>query len=152
MKNFVQNVGNNYTKNSVIFFCLCYTLYKKVGYLIMKKNKVILSHCPNFYKIINFEYLEDDKISQKLIEIYKSFIFNIDIDNEEELKNIEKIDFVLNKYIDDYYFRKEMQRSIMALRIRKSDNFLKSVIDGILNAFDSYEIGYTRNIYFARWI
>ena len=112
----------------------------------MKKNKIILQHCPNFYKIINFEYNEDDRISERILEIYKNYIFDINLDNPEEIKAIEKIDFVLNKYIDDYYFRKEMQRSLLALRIRKSDNFLNSVIDGILNAFESYEVGYTRNI------
>ena len=40
----------------------------------MKKNKLILTHCPNFYKIINFEFSEDDKITAKLIELYKEFI------------------------------------------------------------------------------
>ena len=41
----------------------------------MKKNKIILKHCPNFYKIINFEFLEEDSISAKLIGIYENFIF-----------------------------------------------------------------------------
>ena len=31
----------------------------------MKKNKQILKHCPNFYKIVNFEFFEDDKLSEK---------------------------------------------------------------------------------------
>mgnify|MGYP003308419335 CR=1 FL=1 len=40
----------------------------------MKKNKIILKHCPNFYKIINFEFADDDRITSKLIEIYKDYI------------------------------------------------------------------------------
>lgn len=118
----------------------------------MKKNKMVLKHCPNFYKIINFEFLEDDNISAKLIDIYENFIFDIDIESTSDLKMVEKLDFVINKYIDDYSFRKEMQRSLLNIRVKQSDNIIKMIVDGIINAYDSYENGYTRNIYFARWI
>lgn len=119
----------------------------------MKKNKVILKHCPYFYKIINFEYLEDDNITSKLIDIYKNFIFNVDVTNEEDLKRVEKIDFVLNKYIEDYFFRKDMKSRLLNVKInRNTDNILKNIVESIINAFDSYEMDYTRNIYFARWI
>ena len=119
----------------------------------MKKNKLILKHCPYFYKIINFEYDEGDNISSKLVDIYKNFIFNIDIDNEEDLKRVEKIDFVLNKYIEDYFFRKDMKSRLLDVRVSKNaPNFIKNLIDSIISAFDSYEMDYTRNIYFARWI
>ena len=117
----------------------------------MKKNKLVLSHCPNFYKIINFEFLEDDQITARLIEIYKNFIFSSDV-NDHELKVMEKFDFILNKYIDDYYFRKELQRSLLALRIGPGENMIKCIINKLMDLFESYESGYTRNIYFARWI
>lgn len=119
----------------------------------MRKNKIILQHCPNFYKIINFEFSEDDSITLKLIEVYRNFIFNIDINNPEEIKLVEKIDFVINKYIEDYFFRKDMQSRLLNIRIKKSaSNILEQLVASIIDAFDSYESGYTRNIYFARWI
>ena len=119
----------------------------------MKKNKVILKHCPNFYKIINFELTDDDNISLKLIEIYKNYIFNIDINNEEELTMASKIDYVINKYIEDYFFRKDMKNRLLNIKVRKdSNNFIKTIVEGIIDAFENYETGYTRNIYFARWI
>ena len=118
----------------------------------MNKNKLVLKHCPNFYKIVNFEYLEDDRISEKLINIYKDYIFDINLDNTRDVELIEKIDVVLNKYIDDYYFRKEMQRDLLKIRVKASDNFLRGIVEGIVTAFETYEQGYTRNIYFARWI
>lgn len=118
----------------------------------MKKNKLILNHCPNFYKIINFDFFEGDYISEKLVEIYKNFIFDIDLDNEDDIYMVEQIDFVVNKYIEDYYFRKEMQRSMMNIRVKKSSQLVRDIAQSIINCFDSYENGYTRNIYFARWI
>ncbi len=121
--------------------------------IYVRKNKLILKHCPYFYKIINFEYSEDDSITSKLITIYKSYIFNIDINKEEEIKRVEKIDFVLNKYIEDYFFRKDMKDRILNIKVnREASDVLKGVIDSIILAFDSYENDYTRNIYFARWI
>ncbi len=118
----------------------------------MKKNKEIINHCPNFHKIINFDYFEGDFISEKLIEIYKDFIFEIDLNNKKEIDMIKQIDFVINKYIEDYYFRKEMQRSMQNIRVKNSGNLLKDIVEEVINCFDSYEYGYTRNIYFARWI
>lgn len=118
----------------------------------MKKNKLIINHCPNFYKIINFDFFEDDYISEKLVQIYKDFIFGIDLNNKEDIEMVKQIDFVINKYIEDYYFRKEMQRSMIDIRVKKSSNIVRDIAQGIINCFDSYESGYTRNIYFARWI
>ncbi len=118
----------------------------------MKKNKIILNHCPNFYKIINFEFFEGDYISEKLVDIYVNFIFDIDLNNENDIYMIKQIDFVINKYIEDYYFRKEMQRSMLNIRVRNTTQIIRDTIQGIINCFDSYENGYTRNIYFARWI
>lgn len=118
----------------------------------MKKNKLVLKHCPNFYKIIDFEFAEEDKLTAKLIEIYKEFIFNADVTSTLVLKKLEKIDYVLNKYIEDYFFRKEMQKSLLSLKVSREDDFLTAVIEKIIALFDNYEMGYTRNIYFARWI
>jgi len=119
----------------------------------MKKNKLILKHCPNFYKIINFEFFEEDFISQKLIEIYKDFIFEIDLTDKTDIKMVQQLDFVINKYIEDYYFRKEMQIGMQNIRVkRSSDNLMKNIVESVIECFDSYEMSYTRTIYFARWI
>ena len=114
----------------------------------MKKNKKIIKYCPNFYKIINFEYLEDDYITHKLISIYEDFIFNYDSTEEE----ITKLDYAVNKYIDDYFFRKEMKIGLSEMRVRKNSNIVKSVVEGVIRLCDNYDMGFTRNIYFARWI
>ncbi|MGM9834209.1 MAG: hypothetical protein ACI31M_00290 [Bacilli bacterium] len=119
----------------------------------MNKNKLILKNCPNFYRIINFEYFEDDSLSERLINIYEKFIFNIDIANEEDVKIASQIDKVLARYIEDYQFRKEMKYSLQQLKISKSTtNILKSIVEGLIHIFDQYEEGATRKIYISRWI
>lgn len=115
----------------------------------MKKNKQILKYCPNFYKIINFEYLEDDFITHKLISVYEDYIFNSNIEDKEGLT---KLDYAVNKYIEDYFFRKEMRRGLTEIRVKKGDNIIEKIVSSIIRLADNYEMGFTRNIYFARWI
>ncbi len=118
----------------------------------MNNNKIIISHCPNFYKINSFSFYEEDYISAKLLELYRKYVFSVNINDEEDINLLEKIDYVLNKYIDDYLFRKQMQKDVLNIRVKASGNFIKSTIEAIINSYEAYEAGYTRNIYFARWI
>ena len=118
----------------------------------MKKNKMILNHCPNFYKISDFGFLEDDSISQRLIQVYKNFVFSVNAENREDLKMVAQLDFVINKYIEDYYFRKEMQKGMEEIKVKQTGDVIRSVVEGVLSCFDRYEVSYTRTIYFARWI
>lgn len=54
----------------------------------MNKNKLVLEMCPNFYRIINFEYFEEDLVSGKLIKIYEDFIFKALLWQLKEKKSI----------------------------------------------------------------
>ena len=90
----------------------------------MKKNKIILSYCKNFYKIKNFEYDGEDYITNKL----------------------------LSRYVDDYNYRKEVKRQVLNIGVKKGIDVINSIINSLINIDENYEEGYTRNIYFARWI
>ena len=102
----------------------------------MNKNKLVLEMCPNFYRIINFEYFEEDLVTDKLIKIYENFIFNADIKNDE-----------------DNLFRRKMQKEIYNVRIAKTyKNKLLAIVENIIAIFNHYEEDTTRSIYIARWI
>lgn len=118
----------------------------------MKKQKLILSYCPYFYKIINFEFYEDDVISKKLIMLYRDYIFNVDVTNKRDIAKAQRLDLILNKYIDDYVFRKTLQKDILSINVLDGETKEQVFISGIFSIYDAYESGYTRNIYFARWI
>lgn len=109
--------------------------------------------CPNFYRITNFEYFEEDLVTDKLIKIYEDFIFKADIKNEVEAKMVKKIDYVLGKYIDDNLFRRKMQKEIFNVKVTKTHrNKLRIVVENIIAIFNHYEEDTTRSIYIARWI
>lgn len=119
----------------------------------MNKNKQVLEMCPNFYRIINFEYFEEDMVTEKLIKIYEDFIFKADIKKEEDANMVKKIDYVLGKYIDDNLFRRKMQKEIFNVKVTKTyKNKLRTIVESIIAIFNHYEEDTTRSIYIARWI
>ena len=119
----------------------------------MNKNKIVLEHCPNFYKIINFEYFEDDLLSNRLISLYEDYIFTIDVESSKELKKIAELDTAIAKYIDDYIFRKEMKHELLQVRVNKNEeNLLEVIIANIIKIFERYQEGSTIPIYIAKWI
>ena len=118
----------------------------------MDKSKQIIENCPNFYKIVNFDYFEDDNFTASLIKIYRTYIFSIDPLNEEELNKVFTLDKVLAKYIDDYIFRKTMKFELTQIKITNKDDLLQKLVNSILGIFEKFEEGRTRNIYIARWL
>lgn len=119
----------------------------------MYTNKQIIRLCPNFYKIIEFSPYEDDIVSQKLVKLYQQYIFRIDINNPEDVESVINLDKVISKYIDDYLFRREMQKQILQIRVKKdAKDILKEIIRSIIKIFDNYEEYTTRVIYISKWI
>lgn len=120
----------------------------------MDQNKQIIDNCPNFYKIVNFDYFEGDNLTACLIKIYRSFIFSINPLDNKSLEDAKKIDSILARYIDDYIFRKTMKYELTHVSIKEQDkeNLLQHLINSIIGIFEQYEEGRTRNIYIARWI
>jgi len=115
-------------------------------------NKEILNYCPNYYHIVNFNFTENDLISEKLINIYKNYIFSVDIQNKEELERVKEIDRVLSNYIHDYLFRSTLQKEIVTVKVKKDTNVIKSLVDSIIKIFTNYEEYTTRKIYISKWI
>lgn len=118
----------------------------------MNNNKEILNYCQNYYKIIDFNFNEEDFITEKLIKIYKQFIFNVDINNTNEVNKVVELDNILNLYIEDYEFRGELQKEIVKVRVKKDSNILVSLIESIIKIFTDYEEYTTKKIYIAKWI
>lgn len=119
----------------------------------MSKNKEIIKLCPNYYKIINFHPIEEDKITDKIFALYKEYIFSININDELAVNEIKELDAALNKYINDYSFRKEIQKQIMSFKVKNNtDNIIKAFINVILKTYANYEDYTTRVIYISRWI
>lgn len=118
----------------------------------MNNNKEILNYCPNYYNIVNFDFNESDLISEKLINIYKNYVFSINIQDNDDIKKVQEIDRVLSNYIHDYLFRSTLQKEIITVKVKKDNNILKNLVDIIIKIFTNYEEYTTRRIYISKWI
>lgn len=120
---------------------------------MMSENKKILKYCPNYYQIIDFNPLADDELTQKIIRMYHEYIFKIDIYNEEEVNEVKELDAAVSKYINDYLFRREVQKQITNAKVKRDcPDIVKFFIDLIIKIFANYEDFTTRVIYVSRWI
>jgi len=94
-----------------------------------------------------------DELSERIIRMYQDYIFRINIHNEDEVNEIKELDAAVAKYIDDYSFRKEVQRQILAIKVKNDcKDIVKYFIDAIIRIFSNYEDYTTRVIYVSRWI
>lgn len=119
----------------------------------MSENKQIIKYCPNFYKILDFHPISGDVLSEKIIKMYQEYIFRININNEDEVNEIKELDAAISKYIDDYSFRKEMQRQIISIKVKNDcKDILKFFVEAIIKIFSNYQDYTTRVIYISRWI
>ncbi len=119
----------------------------------MENNKVIVGYCPNFDRIIHADFLEDDILSLQLVRIYRDFIFKIDISKSDDIEKVRELDQTMGKYVDDYFFRKTLQREMKSIRIKKSaGDIMWMIVDAIIKIFKQYEEDQTRKIYISRWI
>ena len=118
----------------------------------MNNNKEILNHCPNYYNIVNFDFKENDLISEKLVNIYKNYVFSINVQNEEDIERVQELDRVLSNYIADYLFRSTLQKEIVSVKVKKDNNIIRNLVDIIIKIFSNYEEYTTRKIYISKWI
>ncbi len=118
----------------------------------LKNNKLILNYCKNFERIVNTDFLEGDTLSIQLVRIYKDFIFNIELTEQEIQKAIE-IDKIMGRYIDDYLFRKTLKQELTKVKVKKScSDIIKTIVENIIEIFHRVEFEQTRKIYISKWI
>ena len=116
-------------------------------------GREVLKYCPNFYKIMEFEAESFDAFASKLINVYREYIFNVDLNVAENVELVKNIDSVLGKYIDDFNFRKTLREKITTIKILKNTkDLLKTFIQSIIEIFEDYQEYTTRVIYISRWI
>ena len=116
-------------------------------------NKVVIKYCKDYYRIINEEFSELDFMSDKIIHIYQSYIFSINIKNKGELKKATDLNTAVVRYFDDREFRTLLNNFLSTLKVSKKETDLMAFIAAaIIKEYDKYMEGFTRNLYIPRWI
>ncbi len=117
------------------------------------RNKIIIKYCKDYYKIINERFSENDKMSDKVIQIYQSYIFSVDEKEKNALKRAVALNNAVNKYFDDREFRNNLNNHLKVLKAPKGEkDILLYIVNSIIMLYNKYLDGYTRNLYIPRWI
>ena len=117
------------------------------------ENKIVIKYCKDYYRIINEEFGELDYISDKVIQIYQSFIFSINVRKKDELKKAIDLNKAIVRYFDDRDFKKILTNFLTSLKVSKKETNVIGFISGeIIKEYDKYMEGFTRNLYIPRWI
>ena len=116
-------------------------------------NKVILKYCPDYYRIINEEFSELDYMTDKIITIFQTYIFKINIKDKNELKRVSNLNKAVLRYIDDREFKTMLTNALTSLKVSKREtDVIGVIVKNILDEYDKYMEGFTRNLYIPRWI
>lgn len=117
----------------------------------MREKVKVLTCCCHFDDIVNYDFLEDDVLTKKLIQYYQDFIFNVD-EREDNLLLIKQLDEAVYKYMDDYHFAKNL-RSKLDIDTIVSDNFayLDDLMHYIVKFFNEYDEASIKTIP-TKWI
>lgn len=116
-------------------------------------NKIILNYCKDYYRIINEEFSELDFMTGKLIQIYQSYIFSINVKSKLDRKRITALNNAVVRYFDDREFKKSLTNFLISLKVsKKESNVLLYIVNAIIKEHEKYMEGLTRNLYIPRWI
>ena len=116
-------------------------------------NKVVLKYCKDYYRIINEEFSDYDYMTDKVIGIYQTYIFNIDIRNKDDIKSISDLNKSVARYIDDREFKTLLNKYLETLKVSKKEtDVIGFIAKSIINEYNRYMEGFTRNLYITRWI
>ena len=100
----------------------------------------ILSNCPNYDKIVNYEYEYGDTLSSKLIDWYRELIFSCDGENVNQLRIIYQIDHSLSMYVEDNQYKRGLSKILSKDEVDLNNSVLiQRVIKKIIEFTNQYE-------------
>lgn len=112
----------------------------------------VLDYCSYFDKIVDDDRIIDE-LSFDLIDWYKDYVFDIDINNENNITLIKEIDKCMYMYIDDYSFQKKIRREVSIKDIDiNSKKKTEKLVKKLLTLKEKYEKESILNIISNKWI
>ena len=117
------------------------------------ENKIVLKYCKDYYRIINEEFSELDYMTDKVIQIYQTYIFSINTRKKEELSRATALNTAVVRYFDDREFKTLLNNFLSSLKVsRKETDLVSYIAKAIIKEYEKYMEGFTRNLYIPRWI
>ena len=115
--------------------------------------KRVLENCPNFEKIIHYEYPYGDILSKKLIDWYRELIFSVNGNNENQLLLIRALDRGLYLYVRDNKYKRGLRKIITTDELTfENKDLIKDVIKRLIEFTNNYEKKEVREVSVSKWL
>jgi hypothetical protein len=115
--------------------------------------KKIFENCPNFEKIIHYEYPFGDILSKKLIDWYRELIFSANGNNENQLLLIRALDRSLYLYVRDNKYKRGLRKIITTDDLTfENKDLIKEVIKRLIEFTNNYEKKEVREVSVSKWL
>lgn len=115
--------------------------------------KKVLENCPNFEKIIHYEYPYGDFLSKKLIDWYRELIFSANGNNENQLLLIRALDRSFYLYVRDNKYKRGLRKIITTDELTfENKELIKDVIKRIIEFTSNYEKKEVREVSVSKWL
>lgn len=102
----------------------------------------------NYNFINDFCFNKDDYISEMLLKNYQTSIYNVDLNNKEEVQRLKKIDNIMNIYIIDQNFSKLVKNRLNDME----DNYIQDLNAILINEYNNYKNAIVKSVETSRWI
>ncbi len=113
----------------------------------------ILSNCPNYDYIINYNYDENDILTSKLIDWYRELIFSARGEDESQLQIIRALDHSLYLYVKDVKYKRKLRHLLSLEDISFTDkSLIKDAIKKIILFTNNYEKELILDVSSSKWI
>lgn len=108
---------------------------------------------PNFITIIECEFLEDDKLTGRIIELYQEHVTHIDERKPEDLKFAKDLDDTVYQYLEDYRFSKNFKNTL-DVEVIISNKFvhIKPFLEYMVQYYKEYKNTDKKPVVETRWI
>ena len=115
--------------------------------------KKVLDNCPNFEKIIHYEYPYGDVLSKKLIDWYRELIFSANGNNESQMLLIRALDKSLYLYVRDNKYKRGLRKIITIDELTfENKELIKDVIKRLIEFTSNYEKKEVREVSVSKWL
>ncbi len=115
--------------------------------------KQILENCPNYERIIHYEYPYGDYLSKKLIDWYRELIFSANGNDDNQLLLIRALDRSLFLYVKDNKYKRGLRKVITADDlVLDNKELIKDVIKKLIEFTSSYEKEEVREVSVSKWL
>lgn len=105
----------------------------------------ILKECKNYDSIVNYNYENDDFITDSIINLYQEQIFNSDHKNIRKIKSLDKI-------VMEYITNKSFNNFVKSYYLDEKLNYFDKNDLKLIELYDRYKMNISGIIKQNRWI